>query len=149
MDIFATLRAFDAIGKEATFLSAVEPKAPVSQGWLRASHRKVDGAMSTEFRPVHSHDEAQPLNRGEIYQLDIEIWPASLRIPAGHRLALTIQGQDFERPDEPGPAKGCGFFTHVSEADRPTAIFGGEHTLYTGAQHAAYLLLPVLWGTFD
>src|SRR5262249_4370616 len=35
MDVFATVRAFDPQGKEVTFFSAVEPKAPVSQGWLR------------------------------------------------------------------------------------------------------------------
>jgi hypothetical protein len=42
MDLFATLRAFDTQGNEITFLSAVEPKAPVSQGWLRVSQRKLD-----------------------------------------------------------------------------------------------------------
>jgi predicted acyl esterase len=144
MDVFATLRAFSPDGTEVTFLSAIDPKCPISQGWLRASHRKLDPALSTASVPVHPHDEAQPLVPGEAYALDIEIWPTSVALPAGYRLALTIQGKDFERPDEPGPFKGSGFFTHENEIDRPAAIFGGTHTLHTGAGRDSVLLLPVL-----
>jgi predicted acyl esterase len=144
MDVFATLRAFSPNGDEVTFLSAIDPKCPISQGWLRASHRKLDATCSTAFRPVHTHDEAQPLGPGDAYVLDIEIWPTSVALPAGYRLALTIQGKDFERLDEPGPLKGSGFFTHENDIDRPVAIFGGTHTLYTGAARDSVLLLPVL-----
>jgi uncharacterized protein len=143
MDVFATLRAFRPDGTEVTFLSAVEPKSPVSQGWLRVSLRKLDDAQSTDWRPVHTHDEAQPLTPTQAYAADIEIWPASLSLPAGCRLALTIQGKDFERPEEPGPFKGSGFFTHESAIDRPSAIFGGTHTIHTGGAMASYLTLPV------
>src|SRR6266704_1681707 len=38
------------------------------------------------------------------------IWPASLALPAGFRLALTLQGKDFERPEETGVQKGSGWF---------------------------------------
>ena len=143
MDLFATLRAFAPDGREVTFLSAVEPKSPVSQGWLRVSHRKLDAAQATAWRPVHAHDAAQPLTPGVVYEVDVEIWPASLSLPAGYRLALTIQGKDFERTDTPGPFKGSGFFTHESAVDRPPAIFAGTHTLHTGGKTASHLLLPV------
>ena len=143
MDVFATLRAFRHDGSEVVFLSAVEPKSPVSQGWLRVSHRKLDTLQATDWRPVHTHDEAQPLKPGEVVPVDVEIWPASLGLPAGCRLALTIQGRDFERADEPGPFKGSGFFTHDSPDDRPVAVFGGTHTLLTGGETASYLLVPV------
>jgi uncharacterized protein len=144
MDIFATLRAFSPDGKEVTFLSAIDPKCPISQGWLRASHRKLDAAATTAFRPVHTHDERQPLVPGEAYALDIEIWPTSVTLPTGYRLALTIQGKDFERPDEPGPFKGSGFFTHENDVDRPAAIFGGTQTLHTGGAQDSVLLVPVI-----
>jgi predicted acyl esterase len=144
MDIFATLRAFSPDGKEVTFLSAIDPKCPISQGWLRASHRKLDAAATTAWRPVHTHDERQPLVPGEAYALDIEIWPTSVTLPAGYRLALTIQGKDFERPDEPGPFKGSGFFTHENDVDRPVAIFGGTQTLHTGGAQDSVLLVPVI-----
>ena len=144
MDLFATLRAFDPQGKEVTFLSAVEPKAPVSQGWLRVSQRKLDPLRSTEWQPWHTHDQAQKLRPGVIYGVDVEIWPASLALPAGYRLALTLQGKDFERPGESGVQKGSGWFLHDDPRDRPPATFAGMHTLHTGGGRGSYLLLPVI-----
>jgi predicted acyl esterase len=144
MDLFATLRAFDPQGREVTFLSAVEPKSPVSQGWLRVSQRKLDAKRSTEYQPLHAHDEAQKLNPGEAYEVDIEIWPASLSLPTGHRLALTLQGKDFEREGEAGAQRGSGWFLHDDPRDRPPEVFGGTHIVYSGGTRASYLLLPVL-----
>jgi uncharacterized protein len=144
MDIFATLRAFDPRGKEATFFSAVEPKAPVSQGWLRVSHRKLDPGRSTEWQPWHTHDALQPLKPGDIYEIDVEIWPASLALPAGHRLALTLQGTDFQRPGEPGAQRGSGWFLHDDPEDRPPERFHGTHAVYGGGGRASYLLLPLI-----
>jgi len=144
MDLFATLRAFDPQGKEVTFFSAVEPRAPVSQGWLRVSQRKLDAKRSTEFQPWHTHDEAQKLEPGEVVEVDVEIWPASLALPAGYRLALTLQGKDFERPGETGSQKGSGWFLHDDPRDRPPASFGGEHTVRARAGLDSHLLLPVI-----
>lgn len=144
MDIFATVRAFGSQGEEVTFFSAVEPKAPVSQGWLRLSHRKMDPQRSTEYQPYHTHDELQMLTPGTVYEVDIEIWPASLAVPAGYRLALTLQGKDFERPGVDGESKGSGFFTHNDPIERPAPRYAGAHTLHTGGQCASYLLLPIL-----
>ncbi|MBI2090502.1 MAG: CocE/NonD family hydrolase [Deltaproteobacteria bacterium] len=144
MDIFATLRAFDPQGNELTFFSATEPKAPVSQGWLRVSHRKLDPERSTEYLPWHTHDEAQMLKPGEAYPVDLCIWPASLALPAGYRLELVLQGKDFERAGEPGLQKGSGFFLHDDPVDRPPARFAGTNTIHTGEGRESYLLLPVL-----
>jgi uncharacterized protein len=142
MDLFATLQAFGPDGKEVTFFSAVEPKAPVSQGWLRVSQRKLDAERSTEWQPWHTHDEAHKLKPGEIVEVDLEIWPASAALPAGYRLALTLQGKDFERPGEPGPQKGSGWFLHDDPRDRPPASFGGTHSVYSGGGRTSYLLVP-------
>ena len=147
MDIFATLRAFDPQGKEMTFLSAVEPKAPVSQGWLRVSQRKLDAKRSTEWQPWHAHDETQKLKPGEIYEVDLEIWPASLALPAGYQLALTLQGKDFERSGETGVQKGSGWFLHDDPRDRPPETFAGTHTIYSSGGRRPYLLLPVIGDT--
>ena len=144
MDIFATLRAFDSRGGEVTFLSAVEPKSPLSQGWLRVSHRKLDAEQTTEWRPFHSHDDPQPLTPNEIYAVDVEIWPMSVALPAGYSIALTIQGKDFERADEPGPVKGSGWFLHDDPIDRPADVFATTNAIYTGPRHSSFLLLPFL-----
>ncbi len=147
MDLFATLRAFNSQGHEVTFLSAVEPKAPVSQGWLRVSQRKLDAKRSSEWQPWHAHDQAQKLKPGEIYEVDVEIWPASLALQAGHRLALTLQGKDFERPGESGLQRGSGWFLHDDPRDRPPESFAGTHTVYSGAGRGSYLLLPAIGDT--
>ena len=147
MDLFATLRAFDPEEKEITFLSAVEPKAPVSQGWLRVSQRKLDAMRTREWQPWHAHDEAQKLKPGEIYAVDVEIWPASLALPAGYRLALTLQGKDFERPGETGVQRGSGWFLHDDPRDRPPETFAGTHAVHTGGAQGSYLLLPATGGS--
>jgi hypothetical protein len=150
-DIFAILRVFDPDGREVVFQGALDPHTPIGQGWLRASHRKLDPAMSTAYRPYHTHDEIQPLRPGEIAELDIEIWPTCIVVPAGYRIALTLRGKDYEY-DGPGATlsnmknvmRGCGPFLHDEPDDRPPAVFGGQVTLYFGPNQPAHLLLPVI-----
>jgi predicted acyl esterase len=151
-DIFAVLRVFDEELKEVTFQGAIDPHTPVSQGWLRASHRKLDPELSKEYQPYHSHDEIQPLVEGEIYELDIEIWATSIVMPKNYRLALSIRGKDYAWPG--GEVKGLGNldavftgvgpFKHGNEKDRPEAIFNGNITLYTGGKFQSYMLLPYI-----
>ena len=95
MDLFVTLRAFDDQGKEITFISAIDPKCPLSQGWLRVSHRKLDEKQSTEYRPVHTHDEEQKLVPGQVYAVDVEVWSTSIALTAGWWLALTSARKGF------------------------------------------------------
>ena len=101
-DIFAILRVFSPDMKEVVFQGAIDPHTPIAQGWLRASHRKLDRKLSKPWRPYHSHDENQPLKRGEVAELDIEIWPTCIVVPSGYRLALTVRGRDYEYGGESG-----------------------------------------------
>jgi len=142
-DIFATLRAFDPSDKEVVFFSSTAPRAPVSQGWLRVSQRKLDPARTTEWRPYHTHDEVQKLTPGEIYAVDVEIWPTSLALPKGYRLALTVQGQDFARPGMSRDTD-TGWFTHDDARDRPPSSFSGTHTIHAGGKYDSFLQLPVI-----
>ncbi|MEA2424839.1 MAG: uncharacterized protein QOH13_1249, partial [Thermoleophilaceae bacterium] len=117
-----------------------------------ASHRKLDPELSTEYRPYHTHDELQPLTPGEVADLAVEIVPTSLVIPAGHSIALTIQGHDYEFAEHTGAflsnfkneLLGCGPFLHNEPQDRPAEVFGGQVTLHFGGGHEASLLLPVI-----
>jgi uncharacterized protein len=148
-DLFVVLRVFDPQGKEVLFQGALDPKTPVAQGWLRASHRKLDPKKSLPYRPFHTHDEKQPLTPGKPVDLDIEIWPTCIVVPKGYRIALSIRGRDYEHDDAAAtlsnmkhPMKGCGPFTHDDETDRPPAIFGGKVTLHF--EDKPYLLLPII-----
>lgn len=144
MDLFLTVRAFDPAGSEVTFKGANDPQAPVTQGWLRVSQRRLDAARSTPYRPFHAHDGEEKLEPGTVYEVDVEIWPTSIVLPQGYALALTIAGVDFARAGATGMMKGSGIFMHDSAADRPPHEFGGTYTLHTGGANASYLLLPRL-----
>ena len=153
-DVFLVLRVFDPDGKEIVFQGAIDPHTPIGQGWLRASHRKLDEELSELWRPYHTHDEQQPLTPDVPVELDIEIWPTSLVVPAGYRLALTVRGKDYENADASDERlsnfknvlRGCGPFLHDDPRDRPAEIFGGQTTLHTSPDSPAYLLLPVIPG---
>src|SRR6266487_759615 len=99
-DLFLVVRVLDPGGAEVTFQGALDPNTPVAQGWLRASHRKLDPRRSLPYRPYHAHDERQPLTPGQVYELDVEIWPSCIVVPAGYRVALTVRGRDYEYEGE-------------------------------------------------
>lgn len=144
MDVFVTLQAFDPQGREVTFTGSSAQAVPVAQGWLRASHRKLDPNLSKPYRPYHSHDEVQKLTPGAVYPLDVEIWPTSMVFPPGYRLTLRIQGRDFEREGMPPAQRGSGPFLHNDPVDRDPAEFGGRNTVVSGGARESYLLLPIV-----
>jgi uncharacterized protein len=151
-DLFLVFRVFTPDLREITFMGAIDPHTPIAQGWLRASHRKLDPKVSTEYRPYHTHDEAQPLTPGEPVALDVELWPTSIVVPAGHRIALSVRGRDYEWQKSTGARlsnfknelRGCGPFLHDDPRDRPAAVFGGRTTLHVGPDRPAYVLVPII-----
>ena len=151
-DLFLVLRVFAPDLREVTFIGAIDPHTPIAQGWLRASHRKLDPGLSLPYRPYHSHDEAQPLVPGEPVALDVEIWPTSIVVPAGHRIGLSVRGRDYVYPGGSGgklsnfknELTGCGPFLHDDSVDRPPEVFGGTTTLHVGPGHEAFVLLPII-----
>ena len=72
-DIFLTIRVLDPNGNDVSFVAANDPHGVIATGWLRASHRKPDEGRSLPYRPYHTHDELQPLQKGEKVSMDIEI----------------------------------------------------------------------------
>ena len=151
-DIFAVLRVLSPDLKEVVFQGAIDPHTPIGQGWLRASHRQLDKKLSKPYRPYHTHSKKQPLKRGEVVALDIEIWPTSIVVPAGYRIALTVRGKDYAYPGGSGgrlsnfkdELTGCGPFLHDDPRDRPPQIFSGITGLHFGGAAKPYLLFPVI-----
>jgi uncharacterized protein len=152
-DLFVILRLYDPDGEEVVFQGAIDPCTPLGQGWLRLSHRALDEQRSLPYRPYHSHGGPREVRPGEVYQADVEILPTCVVAPAGYRLAVTVQGHDYQHPG-PGARlkqfknvlRGCGPFLHDDPLDRPRPRYGGTTTLYTGGEHAARLLIPVVPG---
>ena len=151
-DLFLIVRVFDPDDGEVTFMGALDPNTPIAQGWLRVSHRKVDTERSLPYRPYYTHDEVQPLEPGTTYEVDVEIWPSCIVVPAGYRIALTIRGKDYEYQGELSEFaksfhyanRGVGPFQHNDPEDRPADVFGGTVTLHCGPERSSHLLLPVI-----
>jgi len=151
-DFFIVLRVFTGGLKEIVFQGAIDPHTPIAQGWLRASHRKLDKKVSKPYRPYHTHDQTQPLKKGQSVALDIEIWPTSIVVPAGYRVGLSIRGRDYEYGGASGgklsnfknELRGCGPFLHDDPRDRPSAFFNGITSLHFGRGKMPYLLLPII-----
>ncbi|MGH3301059.1 MAG: CocE/NonD family hydrolase [Streptosporangiaceae bacterium] len=143
-DLFLTLRAFGPDGQEVTFRGANDPRAPLSQGWLRLSHRGTDPARSLPWRPWHPHKAAEPARPGRAYQAAVELWPTCVVLPAGYRLALSVAGRDFARPDGADGFHGSGPFTHDDPADRPSARTAAISRVHTGGRAPSALLLPII-----
>ena len=151
-DMFLVVRVFDGQGEEVVFQGAIDPHTPIAQGWLRASHRKLDAQKSKPHQPYHTHDEKQLLAPGEPVELDVEIWPTSIVVPKGYRIGLSVRGSDYVYPGASGgklsnfknELTGCGPFLHNDPIDRPPEIFGGRTTLHMGAEQEAWVMLPVI-----
>ena len=154
-DLFVVFRVLDPDGDEVTFMGAIDPHTPIAQGWLRASHRKLDPELSLPWRPYHTHAEAdhQLLAPGEVYELDIEIWPTSIVVPAGYRVGFSVRGRDYEYGGDTSgmmlsnfknELRGCGPFLHNDPRDRPPEIFNNEVTLHFGDDYPNHVLVPVI-----
>jgi predicted acyl esterase len=148
-DLFLVLRAFGPDGAEVLFQGANDPRTPLSQGWLRASHRALDPELSRPERPWHPHRTREPLVPGTPYEVQVELWATCVVLPVGFRLALTVLGRDFDHglpPVELGGTvmRGSGPFVHEHPEDRPAAVFDNEVTLYSSLGRPSSLLLPVI-----
>ncbi|CAM5607572.1 CocE/NonD family hydrolase [Streptomyces griseorubiginosus] len=153
-DLFLVLRAFTPDGTEITYPGANDPHVPISHGWLRASHRALDRERSRPFLPVHPHDRVEPLEPGMVYEVDVEILPTSLNLPAGYTLTLDVQAHDYvhlpaaeaarAHPNPRPVFTGSGPFLHTDPTTRPDDVFAGTVTLHTSPAQASYLILPVI-----
>jgi uncharacterized protein len=130
MDLFLTLRHFDADGNEVLETGQQGAPVPVAKGWLRVSHRELDPELSRPWRPYHKHQRRLFLQPGEIVKVDVEIWPTSMVFAKGHRIRLDVQPRD---------GAGSAHYLHYY-ADYNT----GTNSVHAGGEYESYLLLPVI-----
>ncbi len=131
MDIFATLRNIGPDGNDLWEVGPNHQPVPVTKGWLRASHRKLDAERSLPYRPYHAHDERWWLKPGEIVECRVEIWPTCMVFKKGHKLRLDVQPRD-----------GVGSAPHTHYHADYNA--GARNTIHAGGAHASHLLLPFI-----
>jgi len=114
MDVFAYLRDMAPDGTVET----------ATRGILQVSHRKLDPALSTPYRPYHTHDEEQKLVPGEVVPISVEIWATSMIFEEGHRIRLDVNAHD-----------GAHYFAAYNLAN---------NSIYTGGERASYVTLPFI-----
>lgn len=94
---------------EVVFQGALDPHTPIGQGWLRASHRKLDPVLSTEYRPYHTHDVRESLIPGKVYELE-DAARSSITIPMTDPKPYLAGGTPFSQAAETHPLCSCRSF---------------------------------------
>lgn len=104
----------------------------VQRGWLRASHRTLDEARSTELRPyqTHARGDAQTLTPDEATPMRLEIFPFAHAFRAGSRLRVWIDA----------PTSHTGFWAFAPTLDP------GINTVLHDVAHPSRLVVGVLDG---
>jgi predicted acyl esterase len=134
MDLFVAIEKIDRAGYLVPLAYfGNHDDGPVALGWLRVSHRELDGEKSTPYQPVHKHQREIKLKAGEIVPVDIEIWPTSILFERGEKLRIVVQGSDIYNYPEERHSNG-----HTATVNK------GEHVIYTGGRYDSHLLVPVI-----
>jgi predicted acyl esterase len=139
LDLFITLRHLDAEGREIYYTGTVGDPVPVTKGWLRVSLRKTaDG--HPQNKPWHPHREyystdVLPVEAGEVYDADVEVWPTNVVVSPGNRLVLEVSS---------GDTQGAGLFEHTSDVDRPREVFEGMNHIHFGSGLDNWVMMPFI-----
>jgi uncharacterized protein len=117
-------------------LSEVRPdgrETYVQNGWLRASHRKLDARRSTAIDPFPTHlkRDAAPLPKGRFALVRVPIFPVAHAFRAGSRIRVTVQAPGGDRPR-----------WEFDTIDKGNA----RNTVSLGGARASSLVLPVIAG---
>lgn len=113
IDLFVTLRYISPEGKEVFYTGTAGDPVPLCKGWLRVSMRKVNKEHRRHrsylpHRDYYSTD-ALPVIPGEVYGVDVEVWPTNVVVEKGGRIVFEVSS---------GDTQGCGIFQHNSPTDR-------------------------------
>lgn len=105
----------------------------VQNGWLRASHRKLDEKLSTENNPVQTHlvGDSQPLEVGKFNLARIQIFPVAHVFRAGSKIRINLQA--------PGGDRTIWDFDTIEKGDT-------QNTVGIGGAIPSKLVLPVIPG---
>ncbi|KAI2643528.1 X-Pro dipeptidyl-peptidase C-terminal non-catalytic domain-containing protein [Xylaria nigripes] len=139
IDLFLTLRHLDANDKEIFYTGTAGDPVPLCKGWLRVSLRKTHD-KHPNHRPWLPHREyfstdVQNVEPGEIYGVDVEMWPTNVIVNEGNKIVFEVAS---------GDTQGSGIFQHNSGRDRPVAKFGGMNCINFGNGMENYVTLPVI-----
>ncbi len=97
----------------------------IQSGWLRASHRALDEAASTDVLPVQTHRKADaaPLPAGEFTPVRIELFPFAYAFRTGSQIRITVDAPGNSRPVWEFDTIDAGETVQIAhDADHPSKI---------------------------
>jgi predicted acyl esterase len=113
IDLFITLRYIGPDTKEVHYTGTVGDPVPLAKGWLRVSLRRVNKEHPNhrEWLPHRDYTskDVSSVVPGEIYPVDIEIWPTNVVAEKGGRVVFEVAS---------GDTQGAGIFLHNDAEDR-------------------------------
>ncbi|KAK3403481.1 Alpha/Beta hydrolase protein [Sordaria brevicollis] len=141
IDLFVTVRHIDPSGNQVFYTGTAGDPVPVCKGWLRVSNRKVH-EENPKHEPWLPHREylstdVLPVKPGEVYAVNVELWPTNVVVEKGGRLLLEVSS---------GDTQGAGIFQHTSTTDRPFNKFAGKNRIHFGQGFENYVTLPIIPG---
>jgi predicted acyl esterase len=132
MDLFVVAQKLDGLRQRVPFkVYGVNWVAEPARGFLRASHREIDPALSGPGQPVQSHRREQKLKPGEIVPVDIEFWPMGCIWRGGETIRVLVAGHPILHVGNPVTGEPL-------RSDRNA----GEHVIHTGGRFDSHLLVP-------
>ncbi|KAF4500238.1 Cocaine esterase [Fusarium agapanthi] len=139
IDLFVTLRHFDPSGEEVFYTGTAGDPVPLTKGWLRVSLRKVDQEhpKHREWLPHRNYTskDVQPVIQGEVYAVDVEVWPTNVIVDKGGKLVFEVSS---------GDTQGSGIFLHNDPVDISPEVFQGSNHIHFGPRQQNYITLPVI-----
>ena len=139
IDLFLTLRHISAEGKEVFYTGTAGDPVPLCKGWLRVSMRKVNTEhyKHRDYLPYRDYfsTDVLPVLPGEVYPVDVEIWPTNVILEPGARLIFEVSS---------GDTQGSGIFTHGGAEDRSTDKLKGRNNIHFGPRFQNYVTLPII-----
>jgi predicted acyl esterase len=93
----------------------------------------TDGILRARYR--QGFEKEAFLERGQVYELSVDLWSTSIVFNKGHRIRVAVSSSNAPR-FEPNPNTGRPF-----RADQETRI--AKNTLHLSARHPSRIVLPV------
>lgn len=132
MDLFLWVKKLGQNGEYLPIHCMDEPYRG-AWGYCRTNRRELDPDWSTDFQPVQAHRKDEPMEQGQVYPVDIEIFPTSRVWHKGEHIRLEVAGRFIVTEWYEDPK--VGFDTDNGE---------GTHVIHTGGEYASYLQIPFI-----
>ncbi|KAI1268189.1 Alpha/Beta hydrolase protein [Xylariaceae sp. FL1019] len=141
IDLFVTTGHIGPSGKEVLYTGTAGDPVPLTKSWLRVSLRKINHESPKHRkwlpRREYTSRDVLPVIQGDVYPVDVEVWPTNVIIEQGGKLIFEVSS---------GDTQGSGIFTHDDPVDRAPEVFQGTNHICFGPNLFNYVTLPIIPG---